>query len=117
MWSEFDLGVWYTLGFAVFDPDEGLPVWNVVTEVVVEASASGASLNFLGKVDLIDLCGEAAAFFGPVPAEVPFADAGGIVALFFEHAWEGEAVFLDEWAFPLSDDASFQAAAPRVAAS
>ena len=51
----------------------------------------------------------------PIPTEMPFADAGGAVAVLLRKRAEGEPVRGDERLLPEPDDALLQAAAPMVA--
>ena len=78
-------GLWE---FVVYDPSVWGEVDDGVTEVVVEAVVEWAVWDGFGPVEVSVFYG----FFGcarftdfiPIVAEVPFADAGGVVSIFSE---------------------------------
>lgn len=93
-------------------------------EVVVKADGVGAVGGGLGEIGAEGLLTAFDAEFvdgfarvqRPVHAEVPFADAGGVVALALEHGGDGEAPLLDEARAETAEDGFLQLAAPVVAA-
>ena len=93
-------------------------------EVVVEADGVGAVGNGLGVVHVVDLGGAfdaefgdgLAVLFGPVHAEVPLADARGVITVLLEEGGDGEAVGFDEAGADAAKDAALEAGAPVVTA-
>ena len=115
----------------LLEPGEGREVGDIVAEVGVEAAVHGTSRDGPFVVDAF-VQGQArgvvaagpeldvvrrrgAVVEGPVPAQVPLADAVGAVPLPPQQPGHGEAVGLDESALPLPEDAPLQARAPAVA--
>ena len=114
-------------GEAVVDPDEGEHVeGGADAVVVVEAVVEGAVGDGGGVVDEGDVgegfsevalvIGGLAVFEWPGHSEVPFADAGGVVAVLFEEAGDGEAIFGDEGFGEASEHAALEVGTPVVAA-
>ncbi|NDC77563.1 MAG: hypothetical protein EBZ67_06800 [Chitinophagia bacterium] len=115
----------------VSDERVGRVVGHVVAEVAVEAACEGAVGDGLREIDerldpkaLLRICVDditqvahlAALPQGPVPAEVPFPDAGGLVALSLQHAAHREPLRFDQRRVVLTRDALLQCAPPGVTA-
>ena len=115
----------------VLDEAIGRPVRHVGPEVGVEAAGRRPAGDRLGEdlapglamgvgrrlVGLLVITEERAVAFGdrPVPAEVPFADRRGTVAVLLRKTGHGESVRSDEWFAEDAHDAGLQAGTPVVA--
>jgi len=118
-------------GAIVFDEAVGRPVGDIGAEVSIEAARDGAAgdglsehlfpnrqLFGLRRGIALGRLFEKRSFRlrnRPIPAQVPLADTGGLVALLFGECADGHAVGCDERALPEADDAALQARAPVVA--
>jgi len=104
----------------VFDVAVGRVVGDVGAEIGVEAARGGAGRDGPGEIDVAESRGTAgrrlAVFRRPLPAEMPFADAVGGVAVLLEESGGGEAAFFNERLTPGAEDLGFETGAPTVAA-
>ena len=123
----------------IFDKAVGWPVGHVDTKVIIEASGCGAAgggfgEGFLPKGFLCFCCVVVAGkvlgvvfvavgneVFGdfkvPSHSEVPFANAAGVVAVFFEERWYCDAVLINERIAIEFYNARLEAGAPIVTPS
>ena len=98
-------------GAIILDETIRREIGNIITEVVIETARGGTTgdrareidsfsqrYSLLGRNgDPIELIADMTLCIdGPVPAQMPLADAAGVIAVLLEHRWKRQAALLDQ---------------------
>ena len=124
---------WNSNGAIIFNEAVGWPVWNVRSEILVKADRNRPPGNGFGEnlapCCPLFVCGGEVLFAPvartrkqlllsggdrPIPAQVPLADACGVVPVFFGQPANGQAIRGDERRPPKTNDTSLQSRPPMV---